>query len=661
VQKQTLAIQQAIDLAVQHHTAGDLPKAEAIYQRILQADPDQPVALHLLGLIAHQVGKNDTATDLITKAITIKPDFAEAHSSLGLSFKALGQLDKAAASYNKAIAINPGYAEAHSNLGNALQELGLLNEAMASYRMALSIKFDFPEAHNNQGNVLQKLGELGGAVESFNKAIAIKPDYAEAHYNLGNTHQDLGQLYEAVGSYNKALAIKCDYAEAYNNLGSTLNMLKQLDEAVACYSKAITIKHDYAEAHSNLGIVFNELGRLDEAIVCYNKAIAIKPDYEEMHSNLGNTFKELGRLDEAVSCHKKALAIKPDFAMGHYNLGVALSELKHLDEALASYDKAISIEPNYAEAYWNKSLTLLLCGDFENGWKLYEWRWKNENGDSFKHKRTFTQPLWLGAETLKDKIVLLHSEQGLGDTIQFFRYAKLVKALGARVIMEVPKPLVSLLQGLGGVDELVEKGEPLPYFDYYCPLMSLPLAFKTELNTIPSLTSYLQSDNKKVAKWKERLGEKTSLRIGLVWNGSAEFIKYDYKRSITLDALMKYLPDQFEYVCLQNKIRDTDKDALKKSTIKYFGAEINDFTENAALCEVMDLVISVDTSVAHLSGALGKPTWVLLPYVPDWRWMLDRDDSPWYGSTKLYRQFNDRKWEPVLQRLVEDLINWYDI
>jgi tetratricopeptide (TPR) repeat protein len=626
-QEQTLTIRQSIDLAIKCQIAGELPKAESIYQQILASNPNQPDANHYLGLIAYQVRKTDLAVDLITKALTIKPNFPEAHNNLGIILQACGRFGEAVTSYNKAIAIKPDYTNAHNNLGNALQQLG---------------RFD-------------------DAIISFNKVITIKPGLAEAHYSLGNTYKDSGQLDEAVTSYSKAISIKPDYAEAYSNLGNALNRLEKPDRAIVSLNKSIAINPSFAEAHYNLGNTLKELQKLDEAMESYRNAIIIKPDFSEAYSNLGNIFNELGRLDEAVSCHNKALAIKPDFAMGHYNLGLDLKELKHLDEALASYDKAISIEPNYAEAYWNKSLILLLCGDFENGWKLYEWRWKNENGDSSKHKRTFTQPLWLGAETLKDKIVLLHSEQGLGDTIQFFRYAKLVKALGARVIMEVPKPLVSLLQGLGGVDELVEKGEPLPYFDYYCPLMSLPLAFKTELNTIPSLTSYLQSDNKKVAKWKERLGEKTSLRIGLVWNGSAEFIKYDYKRSITLDALMKYLPDQFEYVCLQNKIRDTDKDALKKSTIKYFGAEINDFTENAALCEVMDLVISVDTSVAHLSGALGKPTWVLLPYVPDWRWMLDRDDSPWYGSTKLYRQFNDRKWEPVLQRLVEDLINWYDI
>ena len=325
-----------------------------------------------------------------------------------------------------------------------------------------------------------------------------------------------------------------------------------------------------------------------------------------------------------------------------------------MNEAVANYDKAIAIKPDFSDAYWNKSIALLLCGEFKTGWELYEWRWKNESNDKFTSKSTFTQPLWLGVEPLKGKTILLHSEQGLGDTIQFCRYANLVKALGARVLMEVPKSLLSLLQDLEGIDELIEKGKLLPPFDYYCPLMSLPLAFKTELNTIPSLTPYFKNDSNKVAKWRGRLGEKTTPRIGLVWSGSVGHVN-DHNRSLSLDALTQHLPNHFEYVCLQNEIRDSDKEALKKSSIRYFGAEINDFKESAALCEVMDLVISVDTSVAHLSGALGKPTWVLLPHTPDWRWLLDRDDSPWYGSVKLYRQSKDTKWEPVLQRLVKNL------
>ena len=315
-EEQTLTIQQAIDLAVQHHTAGDLPKAEGIYQQILQAEPNQPVALHLLGVITHQVGKNNIAVELITKAIAIKPDYAEAHSNLGNTLKYLGKHDDAVASYHKAIAIKPDFFDAHYNLGNALKNLGKYDEAVASY----------------------------------NKAIAIRPDYVDAYINLGDALSSLGQLDEAVVSYNKALNIKPDYAEVHYNLGNIFNLLVKRDEAVARYNKAIAIKPDYAEAHDNLGVVLSDLGRLDEAVVSYNKAINIKPDYAEAHNNLGNALKELGQLDEAVASYNKALAIKPDLTEVQVNLGNTLMIQGKVTEALEYITSAIKLNPNDVKA-----------------------------------------------------------------------------------------------------------------------------------------------------------------------------------------------------------------------------------------------------------------------------------------------------------------------
>ena len=291
--------------------------------------------------------------------------------------------------------------------------------------------------------------------------------------------------------------------------------------------------------------------------------------------------------------------------------------------------------------------------DFENGWELYEWRWKRENFTS--RKRNFSQPLWLGVESLANKTILLHAEQGLGDTIQFCRYIPLVKKLGARVLLEVPKPLMELLEDFEGVDELLEAGKKLPEFDYQCPLLSLPLSFKTELNAIPSPTPYLQSNAEKIMVWSQRLGAKSKHRIGLVWSGST-IHKNDSNRSLALADLINYLPQNFEYVSLQKEVRERDNEVLANSAIKNYSQQLIDFTDTAALCDLMDLVISVDTSVAHLAAALGKPTWILLPFISDWRWMLDREDSPWYESVKLYRQGEDREWEPVFERVARDLI-----
>ena len=356
LKQQAPTIQQSLDFAVQHHTAGRLPEAESIYQQILQADPNQPVALHLLGVIALQVGNHNTAVDLITKALAITPDYVEAHNNLGLAFKELGKLDEAMASYHKALASKPDYAEAHNNLGTVFQDLGRLDEAIASYHKALATKPDYAEVHNNLGTAFQDLGRLDEAVASYHKALAIKPDYVEARHNLGNALQKLGRLDEALASYHKALDIKPDYAKVHSNLGIVLKDLGKLDEAVVSYHKAIAITPDYVEAYYNLGNALRELGRLDEALASYHKALAIKPDYAEVHNNLGNALKKLGKLDQAVASYHKALAVKPDYAEAHYNLGIVLHELGRLDEAVASYHRALAVKPDYAEAWNNLQL-----------------------------------------------------------------------------------------------------------------------------------------------------------------------------------------------------------------------------------------------------------------------------------------------------------------
>jgi tetratricopeptide (TPR) repeat protein/SAM-dependent methyltransferase len=349
--QQQSTIEQDLDLAIQHHKAGDLRKAEGIYQQILEADPNQPVALHLLGVIAHQVGKNDLAVDLITKVTAIKPDYAEAHINLGNVLKDLGKLDDAVASYHKALAIKPDYAEAHNNLGNALRELGKLDDATASYHKALAIKPDYADAHNNLGVALQNLGRPEEAVASYHKALAIKPDYADAHNNLGNAFKELGGLEDAVASYHKALAIKPDYAEAHSNLGFALQNLGKPDEAVASCHKALAIKPDLVEAHNNLGNALQDLGRPEEAVASYQKALAIKPDLAEAHNNLGNSLKELGQLDEAVASYHRALAIKPDYAEAHSNLGLALYGLGKSEDAFTCQRRAIVLNPQN-DVFW---------------------------------------------------------------------------------------------------------------------------------------------------------------------------------------------------------------------------------------------------------------------------------------------------------------------
>jgi hypothetical protein len=436
-----------------------------------------------------------------------------------------------------------------------------------------------------------------------------------------------------------------------------LKTLGQLDAALESYQKAAVLlekQSDSADALHMLGLMAFERREYQQAVVLIDKAIAINPGNAAYYSDRGLALQRLKHVDRALESYDQALAIRKDIAIIHLNRGNALKELRQLDAAIESYDNAIAIKPDYATAYWNKALEQLTLGDFEQGWKSYEWRWKEESFPS--PRRNFSWPLWLGEESLRGKRILLHSEQGLGDTIQFCRYVPMVAALGARVVLEVEQPLLVLLEQLDGVSEFVSKGLALPAVDFHAPLLSLPLAFKTTYETIPSPRKYLGSDSLKIAEWGCRLGPKSMLRIGLAWSGRAEH-QNDHLRSISLAELIEHLPVGFQYVSLQKEVRHADREALESHTnIAHFGAALQDFTDTAALIELMDVVISVDTSVAHLSAASGKSTWVLLPFTPDWRWLLDRNDSPWYESVKLYRQERADDWNGVLGRVKHDLL-----
>jgi hypothetical protein len=335
------------------------------------------------------------------------------------------------------------------------------------------------------------------------------------------------------------------------------------------------------------------------------------------------------------------------------NKGEALSKLGYYEQAIEQYDLALQINPNHHPAQWNKSNALLTLGIYDVGWRLHESRWKvkelNQSPPIFK------KPLWLGNEPLTDKAILLHSEQGLGDTIQFCRYSQLVANLGAKVILRVQKPLLSLFEKLQGVHCLIGDGEESPDFDFHCPLMSLPLALKTNLNSIPYASRYLWSDPTKRLQWSKKIGNYKGKLIGIAWSGNPNQGN-DRNRSIKLSHILPYLPNDLSYISLQKEVRDYDKDTLFKSTICHFGGDIQDFADTAAICDLVDLVVSVDSSVAHLSGAMGKPTSILLPFDPGWRWLLNRDDSPWYQSVKLFRQDSDCSWDPVFKRLAASLV-----
>ena len=642
---------------VQHglalHQQGQLAQAKLAYQQVLKQQSDHAEALYLLGVIAGQTRQPALAVELLEKAIAIKPEFVQAHINLAVALLTLQQAPQALAVCEKALVLQPDDADALLNRGLALQMLKRPEQALRSYDQALALMPDSVNACINRGSVLEDLKRWEEALSSYSRAIAIDPACADAYSNRGIALQKMHRTEDALLSFDQAIAIHPHHANAWCNRGIALRTLQRLEEALSSYDRAIALKPDYAGAYSNRGTVLLELNRWDEALSCFNQAIALDSQLADAYSNRGLALEKLQRLEESMSSLDHAIALDPRHAQAYSNRGITLHKLLRLEEALSSYDQAISLKPAFADACFNKSLALLLDGQFRPGWELYEWRWKRDRG---LEQRTLVQPLWLGSESLAGKTILLHCEQGFGDSIQFCRYAKLVKQPGATVLLEVPAPLATLLAGLEGVDVLLQKGQPLPTFDWHCPLLSLPFALRTELHTIPNPGSYVAASANQRSQWNRILGKKTRPRVGLVWRGRPEHTN-DHNRSLPLAELLPHLPDCMEYASLQKEVQKDDEAFLRDSGIRHFGAQLHDFADTAALCDLMDIVVSVDTSVAHLAAAMGKPTWILLPYVPDWRWLLERDDSPWYPSVRLYRQSQRGQWGPVLERVARDLLH----
>ena len=597
------------------------------------------------------------AQHILDKVIKIDPNNSKANELLSYLYENLGKFDLSFECLRVACSQSNCSPEALYYFGSAQLKEGLFDQAIESFEKSMSRGGEFFEALHDLATAQGLIGELTSALNNYQKCLKFGIPSYELFFNIARINDDLKHFDEAITHYDKALSLKPDYAEGWSNKGVTLHELKRFDEAITHYDKALSIKPDYVEAWTNKGLTLHELKRFDEAITHYDKALSIKPDYVEAWTNKGLTLHELKRFDEAITHYDKALSLKPDYAEVWSNKGVILHELKRFDEAITNYDKALSLKPEYYDASWNKSLSLLLQGDFENGLLLYESRWTSKKVSEIIGKRFIDGPVWLGHESLQDKTILLYGEQGIGDFIQFSRYAKLVADLGAKVILEAPQTLAGLMKDLEGVSELVVKGKELPFFDYQCPLLSLPLAFKTNLEAIPNPVGYINIDNypNKIKEWRLRLSSKIRPRVGLVWSGNLHH-KNDHNRSILLRDILPSLPNQFEYVSLQKEVREVDKLTLDSNPhILNFSSHLNDFLDTAALIDNLDFVISVDTSVAHLSGALGKKTLLLLPYVPDWRWLLDREDSPWYQSMKLYRQTSIGNWSDPLERVKSDL------
>lgn len=677
-----------IKKAIELQANGKIIEAQNLFKKNLQSNPNDFDSLHLLGVMYFQRGAIDTAIEFITKAIVQNKEVrsAPAHTNLGILLSKKNLLEDAKHHYKVAISIDPGFAAAQYNLGKVYKDLGENDAALTSYNQAIVINPKYTEALNNKGNVLRDLLRHEEALYCYSQVIKINPNYFEAINNRGSVLHDLKRYDEALECYENAIKLAPNTAVTYFNKGNALLALKKYEEAISVFITVLEKDPNYAQAYVALGIAYRKIKKPDKSLINFNNALAIDPRSERACIERGALLAEYKHYELAIKDYDLALDINPQSIAAIYSKGLALKEVNSydealdcfnlvikkdinhfgawldkgnvnidqnkIDEAINCFDKAIRISPDFAVAYWNKALALLLLGNHRDGWKLFEWRWKWDEFPS--PRRRLEKPLWLGKEDIKGKTILIYWEQGLGDVIQMSRYIPIVAKLGAKIILEVQSHLVNLLRTVEGIAQIIPSGSNLPEYDYQCPIMSLPLAFATNIDTIPTSEKYLVAENHKFTSWSKKLGKKKGIRVGLVWSGSTVHAG-DKKRTIKISTLLPYLPSDIDYVCLQKEIRAEDLSFLKCSNIKSFTDEINDFTDTAALCELMDVVISVDTSVAHLSAALGKKTWILIPYAPDWRWMLDRNDSPWYPSVKLYRQINAGDWEIPLKKMFNDL------
>ncbi|MCK6450969.1 MAG: tetratricopeptide repeat protein [Alphaproteobacteria bacterium] len=570
--------------------------------------------MQMLALLRRREGDPGEAEALLRRAVALKPDSVELHVRLGQVLALNGDDAGAAACFRRATGLMPSLAPAHSDLANALHRLGRHAEAVEAQRRALAIAPGHPAYLVNLAVALQGLGRLDEAAAACRQALARAPDLFHAHLNLGSVLEQLGRIAEAERHYRRAHELDPRDARALTNLGN----------AVLAG------------------------GRPEEAVMLQRRAVALAPDLAVAHANLGVALLPLDRAAEAEPALRRALALSPDLADVHKNLGIALEHQGRFTEALAAFERALALDPESAEAHTAHAMALLRQGDFARGWGEYDWRWRTRAARA--QSRRFDRPEWSG-EDISGRTILLHAEQGLGDTIQFLRYVPMVAAGGTRVVLEVPAPLRRLCARLPGQDRVVAAGEKLPPHDVQCPLLSLPRVFGTRLESIPA-TPYIQAEPEATRAWKRRLATRPGFRVGLAWAGNPAFPD-DRRRSIAPALLAPLLG--VGGIAFHSLQVGADAAPPDMRAVEPLGNELRDFADTAACVQALDLLISVDTAVAHLAGALGKPVWIMLPLGSDWRWLVDRTESPWYASARLFRQNRAGDWPAVIDRVARGL------
>jgi tetratricopeptide (TPR) repeat protein len=551
-------------------------------------------------------------------------------------------------------------SSARFNLGQAFGEAvalhrrGQLREAERIYARVLKAAPDHFDALNLLGSIKITQGQFGEAQRLFAAAVKANPAIAAGWNNLGQAQQALKRPVDALQSFDKALALAPDDIDLLYQHANALIVLNRHRDALAELQTVLARKPQHFEARLNSALAQAALGFDERALADFDAALALSPAHPVAHFNRGVVLIKLRRYAEAVAANERALAAAPDYVVAWLNRGMALAQLRRFDEAIASYGEVLARRKDNADAHFNRALALLTLGDYRRGFQDYEWRWRRTGAATQKSRG---RPLWLGDYTLAGKTILLHAEQGLGDTIQFARYAPLVAAQGAKVVLEVHPELKALLTRLDRVTAVIARGEAPPPFDAHCPLGSLPLALKTELPSVPATIPYLSADETHVKKWSARIGALPGPRIALAWAGNPAHDN-DRNRSIALSTLAPLLAMPASFISIQRELRGDEAAQLAaQPRLIHIGGELASFDETAAVLALCDLLISVDTAPVHLAGAMGRPVWVLVPFTPDWRWTLDGETTPWYPTARLFRQSSLADWNAVIARVATALHN----
>jgi Flp pilus assembly protein TadD len=619
-------------------------------------DPVSSAIDHEHGRALLTQGKPAEAVASLQQAIALRPEDATAHNHLGLALLMQGRVDEAVAHFEHALRLGPDDATAHNNLGLALHRQNKGPQALAHWRQAVHLEPHYPQAHNNLGLALLERGELAAAESSLRQAVRLQPDFAEAHNNLSVVLWRQGSsrpCQEALHHWREALRLKPDYHEAHHNLERALLDRERLSGPEGRLREAIRLNPDSAGAHNNLGVALLEREDLDAAESSLREAIRLQPDFPEAHNNLSVILWRQGRLEEARTHVQEALRLRPDFAEAHNNLGNVHHAQGQMEEALACFQRSVELKPAYPDPHLNRALGLLLKGEWSEGWAEYEWRWKLRT----VRRRTFRQPLWDGTP-LEGRTILLHGEQGLGDTLNFIRYAPLVQARGGRVVVVCQKPLTPLLSGCRGIDRLLAFDEPLPDFDVHAPLLTLARLFGTMPDNVPADVPYLHVAEDRVQRWRLWLTGYQGFKVGIAWQGDRKH-RSDRQRSA---ALAQFAPlAQVPGVHLVGLQKGAGSEQLRDCpfAVTDLGTWLDNsggaFLDTAAVMKNLDLVVCVDTALGHLAGGLGVPVWLALPFAPDWRWLRERADTPWYPTMRLFRQQGVGDWESVFMDMAAQL------